>query len=44
MDKLPDFMDEKQRKKKIENILQGLRNKNIIKNIGSPKKSRWIKI
>lgn len=43
LDKLPDFMDEKQRKKKIENILQGLRNKDRIKNIGIPKSSKWIK-
>lgn len=41
-DKLPDYLDEKQRKKKIENILQGLRKNKKIENIGVPKKSKWI--
>jgi len=42
LDKLPDYMDDKQRKKKIENILQQM--KGIIKNTGSSRFSKWVKI
>lgn len=43
LDKLPDYMDSKQRKKKIENILQEMK-KDKIKNIGSRGFPKWVKI
>jgi ATP-dependent DNA helicase RecG len=43
LDKLPDYMDDKQRKKKIENILQEMK-KDKIKNIGSRGFPKWVKI
>jgi ATP-dependent DNA helicase RecG len=43
LDKLPDYMDEKQRKKKIENILQEMK-KEFITNVGSNKIPKWVKI
>lgn len=43
LDKLPDYMDEKKRKKKIENILQEMK-KDRIKNIGSRGFPKWVKI
>lgn len=43
LDKLPDYMDSKQRKKKIENILQEMK-KEKIKNIGSRGFPKWVKI
>ncbi|MBW1617811.1 RNA-binding domain-containing protein [Empedobacter falsenii] len=42
MDKLPDYLDEKQRKKKIDNLLQGM--KDSIHNVGSRTESKWVKI
>ena len=41
LDKLPDYMTEKQRKKKIDNLLQELSGELII-NTGSKTKSNWI--
>lgn len=43
LDKLPDYMDSKQRKKKIENILQEMK-ADKIKNIGSRGFPKWVKI
>lgn len=43
LDKLPDYMDSKQRKKKIENILQEMK-KDKIKNVGSRGFPKWVKI
>lgn len=43
LDKLPDYMDAKQRKKKIENILQEMK-KDRIKNMGSRGFPKWVKI
>ena len=43
MDKLPDYMDDKQRKKKIENILQEMK-RDKIKNIGSNRIPKWVNI
>lgn len=43
LDKLPDYMDEKQRKKKIDNIIQEMR-KDKIKNIGNTRSPKWVKI
>jgi len=42
LNKLPEWMDDKQRKNKITNLLIELKTKKIIKNIGSDKKSQWI--
>lgn len=42
LDKMPDYMDEKQRRKRLDNILQDMRD-DIIVNIGSRKISKWIK-
>lgn len=42
LDKMPDYMDEKQRRKRLDNILQDMRG-DIIVNIGSRKISKWIK-
>jgi len=41
LNKLPDFMNEKQRKIKISNILNKLRNDKKIINTGSDKKPIW---
>lgn len=41
--KLPDLMDEKQKKNKITNLLSELRITNKIRNIGTDTKPRWIK-
>lgn len=41
LDKLPDYMTEKQRKKRIDNMIQILK-KDKIKNIGSRAKSKWV--
>lgn len=43
LDKLPDYMDNKQRKKKIDNMLQSLK-KDKIKNTGSRTDSKWVLI
>ena len=43
LDKLPDYMNGKQRKKKIENLLQEMK-KDKIKNIGSRGFPKWVKI
>lgn len=43
LNQLPSYMDEKQRKKKIENILQEMKNDNLIFNSGNRGKSRWVK-
>jgi ATP-dependent DNA helicase RecG len=40
--KLPDWMDDKQRKSKITNLLTELRISNRIKNNGNDKKPQWI--
>lgn len=42
MDKMPDYMDEKQRKKRIDNIIQDMRNDTIL-NIGNRKVPKWVK-
>lgn len=42
-DKFPSYMNEKQKKKKVHNLLQQLSG-NLIKNIGSRTKSKWILI
>lgn len=39
--KLPEWMDDKQKKNKIANLLSELRRKDIIHNTGSDTKSRW---
>jgi ATP-dependent DNA helicase RecG len=39
--KLPEWMDDKQKKNKITNLLSELRRKDKIHNIGSDTKSRW---
>ncbi|MBA1336322.1 MAG: Transcriptional regulator [Firmicutes bacterium] len=45
IDKLPDILDEKQKKKKISNIISEMANKdNAIKNIGTFSKSKWVLI
>ena len=41
-DKLPDILDEKQKKNKINNLLSQLKKDMKIKNIGSLKNSIWI--
>ena len=43
MDKLPDYMDEKQCKKRIENILQQMK-RNSIKNMGTRTNPKWVRI
>jgi len=42
--KLPDWMDDKQRKVKINNLLSELRRKNRIQNNGSDSKPKWVLI
>ena len=42
LEQLPAYMNEKQRKKKIENILQEIKNSGLITNVGSRGKSKWI--
>jgi ATP-dependent DNA helicase RecG len=42
--KLPDWMDEKQRKIKINNLLSELRKKNKIENKGTFKMPKWVLI
>jgi len=42
IDKLPDFMTLKQRKKKIDNLLQAM--KSSIRNVGTRTDSKWVKI
>lgn len=42
MDKMPDYMDEKQRKKRIDNIIQNMRDDTIL-NIGNRKVPKWVK-
>ncbi|HKL92175.1 MAG TPA: hypothetical protein VJ871_02740, partial [Bacteroidales bacterium] len=42
--KLPDWMDDKQRKIKINNLLSELRKKKIIENKGSFKMPQWVLI
>jgi ATP-dependent DNA helicase RecG len=41
-DKLPDWMDDKQKKIKINNLISELRNKDKIKNVGSDRFPKWI--
>ena len=41
-DKLPDILDEKQKKNKINNLLSQLKKDMRIKNIGSLKNSIWV--
>lgn len=40
--KLPDWMDEKQKKIKINNLLSEMRKKNRIVNVGTDTKSKWV--
>jgi ATP-dependent DNA helicase RecG len=40
--KLPDWMNDKQRKNKIGNLISELRIKKEIKNIGNDKYSKWV--
>jgi ATP-dependent DNA helicase RecG len=40
--KLPDWMNEKQKKKKINNLLSELRTKGEIKNTGNDAKPKWV--
>lgn len=40
--KLPDWMDDKQKKNKINNLLSELRRKGKIKNSGSQKTPKWV--
>lgn len=40
--KLPDWMDEKQKKNKVGNLIRELRNNNKIKNSGTLKDSKWV--
>lgn len=40
--KLPDWMDEKQKKIKINNLLSEMRKKNRIVNVGSDTQSKWV--
>ena len=42
--KLPDWMDDRQKKIKINNLLSELRNKTKIKNIGSDVRPKWVLI
>ena len=42
LNKLPDYLDEEQRKKRIENILQQMR-RNTIKNIGTRTNPKWVR-
>ncbi len=42
--KLPDWMNDNQRKRKIGNLLTKLRNDNVIKNEGTFKNSKWVLI
>lgn len=42
--KLPEWMDDKQKKIKINNLLAELRKKNKIRNDGSDAKSKWVLI
>lgn len=42
--KLPDWMDEKQKKNKVGNLIGELRNSNKIKNSGTFKDSKWVLI
>lgn len=42
--KLPDWMNDKQKKVKINNLLSELRQNNEIENKGSLKKSKWVLI
>lgn len=42
MDNLPDYLTVKQRRKKIENLLQSMKDK--IENIGTRVNSKWVKI
>jgi ATP-dependent DNA helicase RecG len=43
-DVLPSWMDEKQKKTKINHLLTELKQKNLIKNVGSDTKSKWVLI
>lgn len=42
LDKMPDYMDEKQRRKKLDNILQDMK-KDLINNIGTRCNSKWVR-
>lgn len=42
LNQLPSYMDEKQRKAKIHNLMSELYKEGLIKNIGSKFKSKWI--
>ena len=43
-EKLPDWMSDKQKKIKINNLLSELRRKNRIRNDGSDAKPKWVLI
>ncbi len=43
-EKLSDLLSEKQKKKKITNLLSELVRKKLIINIGTFKKSKWVKV
>jgi len=44
LDRLSDLYDEKQKKIKINNLISDLRTKNVIENIGSDAKPKWVLI
>ena len=41
-DKLPNWMTDKQKKKKINNLISVLSRKTKIKNLGSDAKPKWV--
>ena len=41
--KLPDFLTDSKRKRKIENLLQNLRKRGLIKNIGKFSAAKWVR-
>ena len=44
LNKLPNYLSESQKKKRISNMLQDLKEKNLIENIGTRSLSKWIKV
>ena len=42
LDKMPDYMDDKQRRKRLDNILQGMR-RGLIDNVGTRSNSKWVR-
>ena len=43
LDKLPDVLDQKQKNKKIENLLTRMKKINLIKNQGSNRTPNWVR-